>query len=242
MKTFLESNNIQFENNKIKLPVDTQHVKIDIGLSYNAPHSGYWLKHEENLQVFGFEPYPENIECIRRGEKKRNPAHSEPIEPKWINNGFTLVPCALSNCKKQEEMSFYITSRDSGCSSLFQPKANHVGPTKKVIKVPVFSLKHFFELFPWDKMPIIEYIKIDAQGSDLNILKGAEEYLKERVVYITAEADGFQYTGAEDNDNNTIIKFMKQCGFHYINHKHTNDPTFINKRFMDKKKVLIFQE
>lgn len=241
MQAFLESNDVTFKDGKIKLPENTKHVKLDIGLSYNAPHSGYWLKHEEDLQVFGFEPYPENIKNIRRGEKKRNPAHSKPIESKYIDNGFTLVPCALSN-SKETEMSFYVTSRDSGCSSLFQPKEQHVGPLKETIKVKVFRLKQFFDLFPWDNMPIIEYIKIDAQGSDLNILKGAEEYLRERVVYVTCEADGFQYYGADSNNDNEIIKYMKSNGFHYIKHKHTNDPTFINKKFMKHKNVLIFQE
>ena len=78
-------------------------------------------------------------------------------------------------------------------------------------------------------MPIIEYIKIDAQGSDLNILKGAEHYLKERVVYVTAEPDGFQYSGAEESVSGSIVKYMKSIGFHYVRHKNTLDPTFLNK-------------
>jgi len=242
MRSFLESNNIEFENNKIKLKQTTKSVKIDIGLSYNAPQAEQWFKHQTDLQVFGFEPVPENIKSIISGPKKRHPSHGDPLSFKYIQNkDFNLIPCALSNNKKKEEMNFYVTSRDTGCSSLFQPKANHVGPTKQVIKVPVFSLKHFFDLFPWDKMPIIEYIKIDAQGSDLNILKGAEHYLQERVVFITAEPDGFQYTGAEDSTVNSIVNYMKSIGFHHVRHRNTQDPTFLNKKYMDKQKIHISQ-
>ena len=238
MKTFLQSNNIQFENNKIKLNKNINRVKIDIGLSYHAPQSAIWLHNEKDLQVFGFEPYPQNVEYIKMG--KDNPIQSTyKVEKKNIEDGsFVLIPCALSN--KIGKLNFYVTD-DPGCSSLFQPKKNIVSPIRDIIKVPVFSLKHFFDLFPWDKMPIIEYIKIDAQGADLNILKGAEEYLTERVVYVTAEADGFQYIGAESSNTKLMVKYMKSIGFHHIKHKNTKDPTFLNKKFMDQKYAFIYQ-
>ena len=224
MEDFLKENNIEFENNKIKIKNTTKSVKIDIGLSWNAPHSIYWLERQKDLEVFGFEPVSENIKSVKN---------------RITNKNFHLIPCALSNNKEKKDINFYVTKNDMGCSSLFQPK---VIPVKKVIKVPVFSLKHFFDLFPWDKMPIIEYIKIDAQGSDLYILKGAEDYLQKRVVYITAEPDGYQYKGAEETNVSAITNYMKTIGFDYINHKDTMDPTFLNKNFIDKKSVQIYQK
>ena len=238
-ETFLKSNGVQFENNKIKLNDNIEHVKIDIGLSHHAPHSGVWLNKQKNLQVFGFEPYPEHIEYIKLGDKSPMGA-THRVDIRNIEDGtFVLVPCALSD--KEGKISFYITENDSGCSSLFAPKKECVGPTKEVIKVPVFTLKNFFDLFPWDKMPIIEYIKIDAQGSDLNIIKGAENYLKERVVFVTGEADGLVYKGAESLTTKSLVKYMKSIGFYHIKHKNTKDPTFINKKFMDKKNTYICQ-
>ena len=71
MEAFLKSNNVKFENNKIKLNKNIEHVKIDIGLSHHAPHSGIWLDKQKHLQVFGFEPYPKHIEYIKMG--KRSP-------------------------------------------------------------------------------------------------------------------------------------------------------------------------
>jgi len=45
---------------KFDIPDKCIHVKLDIGLSYNAPQSQSWLSKEPNLMVFGFEPNPES--------------------------------------------------------------------------------------------------------------------------------------------------------------------------------------
>lgn len=90
----------------------------------------------------------------------------------------------------------------------------------------------FFDNFPWDRFSYIDYIKIDAQGSDLNILKSAGNYLSERVVYVTAEPDGNQYIGAYDCNVENITNFMDSINFMKINHPNTIDPTFINKKFL----------
>ena len=44
---------------KISIPENIKHVKLDIGLSYSAPMSQYWLSHEEDLIVFGFRAPPD---------------------------------------------------------------------------------------------------------------------------------------------------------------------------------------
>ena len=46
-----------------------------------------------------------------------------------------------------------------------------------------YSLYYFLNQIPYDKFPVISYIKIDTQGADLNVLKSAGKYLSERVVY-----------------------------------------------------------
>ena len=95
---------------------------------------------------------------------------------------------------------------------------------------------------PWDKFEYIDYIKIDAQGCDLNILKSAGHYLQERVVYITAEADGHYYNGAEECNQDNIDNYMKSQNFERINHRNTSDPTYINKKYIHlKDKIWIHQ-
>lgn len=47
------------------------------------------------------------------------------------------------------------------------------------------------------------------------------------------EAETSQYTGAEDNNLDNMVKYMESIGFNYINHANTHDPTFVNKKFQD---------
>ena len=226
------------------IPKNCTHIKLDIGLSYNAPQSQSWLKKEDNLMVFGFEPNPDSVKCIQNGNiQKRNPSHGEPLQQKYINEQrFKLLPFALSNVEKQEEMTFYVNSNDTGTSSLFNHNEKELGKIEKIIKVSVISLKMFFDEFPWNRISYIDYIKIDAQGSDLNILKGAGNYLKERVVYVTAEPDGNQYIGADECNVDNITNYMISQNFVKINHPNTIDPTYVNKKFKDiAKKIYISQ-
>ena len=217
------------------IPHYCNHIKIDIGLSYNAPQSQSWLKKEDDLMVFGFEPNPDSINCIQNGNiQKRHPVHGEPLQQKYINEKrFKLLPFALSNVVKQETMNFFVNSNDCGTSSLFDHDQNYLGKIEKVVKVPVISLKMFFDEFPWNRFEYIDYIKIDAQGSDLNILKGAGDYLKDRVVFVTAEPDGNQYNGASECNVVNITNYMVSQNFIRINHSNTTDPTFVNKKFTD---------
>jgi FkbM family methyltransferase len=215
------------------IPSNCTHIKLDIGLSYSAPQSQSWLSKESDLMVFGFEPNPESVKCIKNGNiQKQNPSHGEPLDSKFINEKrFQLIPVALSNVSKQEKMNFYVNSNDCGTSSLFKHDEKYLGPIKKTITVPVLSLKMFFDNFPWERFNYIDYIKIDAQGSDLNILKGAGEYLKDRVVFVTAEPDGYQYFDADECNTDNITNYMLSQNFTRINHPNTVDPTYLNNKF-----------
>lgn len=41
---------------------------------------------------------------------------------------------------------------------------------KKKIKIPVFKLKYFLSKIDWNKFKYIEFLKIDTQGNDINVL------------------------------------------------------------------------
>lgn len=218
------------------IPTTCTHVKLDIGLSYNAPQSQSWLSYEDSsLMVFGFEPNPESIACItNKNNQKQHHSHGECLQYKYIDEGrFMLQPCALSSVETPATMKFYISNNDCGTSSLYPNDESRLGKIKSVIDVPVYSLKMFFDGFPWDRFQYIDYIKIDAQGSDLNILKSAGSYLSERVVYVTAEGDGDYYIGANECSAKNIISYMESQGFVLIHHPNTRDPTFVNKQYIE---------
>ena len=214
------------------IPLNIVNIKLDVGLSYSAPQSNDWLSNEPKLFVFGFEPNPESVQNIlRKNIIKRNPGHGEPLKNEYIETRFRLIPFALANVTQPITTNFYAMTNDIGTSSLYKPVDSRLGQVKSVIKVPVYSLKHFFDLFPWDRFEYIDYIKIDAQGADLDIIKGAGDYLKDRVVFITAEAETKSYFGCSHNTTENMIQYLKEQGFEKINHPNTCDPTFLNNKY-----------
>jgi FkbM family methyltransferase len=229
-----------------KIPSHKKRIKIDVGLSYYAPHTQNWFENDnkdDSLYVFGFEPNKFNCEIINNKNiiKRERDGDGKALSDEFINTDhFQLIPVALSN--KTGFLDFYCTNLYS-CSSLYYPIDNGIGPIIEITKVPVFTLKNFFDLFDWNRFPIIEYIKIDAQGADLDILIGAENYLQERVVYITAEPESRQYNNCQHNTAENMNNYLESKGFIPINHPNTVDPTFINKNFIHlKDSIYIFQD
>lgn len=224
------------------IPSFIKRIKIDVGLSYSAPQSQVWLNQDKDLFVFGFEPNPESIQSLQSPViQKQQPYHGEPLSQE-NKNRFHLVPVALSDVEQKQDMDFYMTTIDCGSSSLFKPK-EELGPIKAKVTVPVYSLAHFFETFPFDRFPYIEYIKIDAQAADLNIIKGAKHYLSERVVFVTLEPHGCQYEGGDDCTEENIETYMAQNNFLQIQHPNTGDPTFVNRKFLDvANSIFIYQK
>ena len=192
------------ENQKIKLPDWCKRVNIDVGTSINAPYSEIWLKEDPELCVFAFEPNPYNIEFLKTGGNIW-PIH---LDPERINKSFFVSECALSNGKARKS-KFYCTDGDSGTSSLFEPTKI---PVKEVVDVSLITLKNFFDLFPWGSINTIHHLKIDAQSSDFNIIKGCSTYLKDKVLEVTVETD----TGDHYNNNENPVEmknYIENMGF-----------------------------
>jgi FkbM family methyltransferase len=217
-------------NNKIIIPSWVKHIKFDIGLSYSAPNSQTWIVHQPDTLVFGFEPNPSSVQRILSPNNYKNDvSHGEVLDFAFVNYNFFLIPVALSNTSA-ESLPFYVTHIDEGCSSLLKPKEYCI-PIKEIISVPVFTLEDFFSLLPLDSIDYIEYIKIDVQGMDLNVIKGAGKYLTEKVVYVTAECESNQYETTFNNTPEYLTEYMNSIGFSAIQHPNCSDPTFINNKF-----------
>jgi len=249
----LKNNNVKFDSNdKIIFDDNIKHVKIDVGLSFDAPHSQNWIdqdiNNENNTFFFGFEPNINWINYIKSPIKNNNfndfHTYTTPLKYEHLYNKFFIVPIALGNVNAPQYMDFYTPAASEGCCSLLPPNPNsNLGCIVNTYKVPVFNLSDFFDLIPFDKIECIDYLKVDVQGYDINVLKGAGNYLSEKVVYVTAEPEVNQYLNSEENSTQNILNYMESLGFLYINHPNTIDPTFINKKFIDRKdKVYIWQK
>ena len=226
---------IPFVNDKIKINTNIKKIKLDIGIAIEAIHTEDWLNKDKNdLLVFGFEPLPY---CIDETKKYFSQPISKwkstnIIDTNWLNNNFLIVPVALGK-STSENVPFYVTTNNIGCSSILAPSfPTQVGINlEKIIHVSMFKLSDFFELLPLDDIEYIEYIKVDVQGTDLEVIKSGGKYISEKVVYVTMEPETTTYVNAENNSINEMIKYMESIGFTYITHPNTHDPTFLNKRF-----------
>ena len=246
-KLHIRLKDINFTMNKydnIVVPYNCKHVKLDIGLSYNASISNKWLIKESDVLVLGYEPVINNcnnILSINNGI----PHHflDFVLEKKFIEEKrFQLFNYALDNVNELKEGEIIVNKIDTGTSSLYSHNQTTLGPIDYKQPVQIISLKMIFDKFPWDRFEYIDYIKIDAQGSDLNILKSAGDYLKEKVVYVTAEPDGHYYIGAENNTEENITSYMESQNFERINHPFTVDPTYINKKFSNMKDEIFIHQ
>jgi FkbM family methyltransferase len=208
--------------NDLTIPDNITHVKIDVGLGMYNINSTNWLCNEPNLFVFMFDPNNDSISSSVSSMKNR---FNIP------DDRYKVFPIALSNVDEPKNMDFYSMELDGGTSSLYKPIDQNLGHVKQMSCVSVFSLKHFFDLFPWERFEYIEYIKIDAQGADLDIIKSAGSYLKDRVVYITAEPEDLQYENCSSNTAYNMEQYLITQDFIKILHPNTRDPTFLNKKF-----------
>ena len=240
LKELLIKTGIPFENGKIAIPSRFRRIKFDIGIAIEAIHTEDWLnKNPNDLLVFGFEALPLCVEKTRQyfqqpHSKWKN--RNQHIDISWLDNAFHIIPVALG--KETGIADFFVTtSNNIGCSSLLRPNdtlltAHGIALDHK-IQVPVFRLCDFFELLPMDKIDHIEYIKIDVQGTDLEVLQSGSHFISEKVVFVTMEAETNTYHGASENSIEQMVKYMSRIGFDYISTPTTNDPTFLNRKFKD---------
>jgi FkbM family methyltransferase len=210
--------------NKIVIPNWAKHIKLDIGLGRHPIYSANWLQTQPDTLIFGFEPNPVALSWIDKNTFFLQDDRK---------NKFFPIPVALSS--QSSELTFYVTEPWHESSSLLKPKQSTLSMIKsdvKIIKVPGFKLSDFFDLLPLDCIDHIEYIKIDAQGVDLDIVKSGKDIIQSKVVYITLEADGHYYENSDSNVSE-IDSYMESIGFLKVKHPNVLDPTYLNKKFED---------
>jgi FkbM family methyltransferase len=225
-------NQILDTNKKIKIPEECNRVLLDIGTSYNAPNTHVWTQETEDVCVFAFEPNPFNIKCLKEG-RWIGSSWQNPLQLNVENLGkkVFLIESALSDGKPRYS-DFYCTEEDPGTSSVYEPTYISV---KEKVEVPVITLKDFFDLFPWDKISFIEHIKIDAQSSDFDIVKGMGEHIK-NVLYLTVECNTIDSNNVQQynnpNENPLMMKeYIESHGFECQRWK--NNGVFYNTNMKD---------
>lgn len=209
------------KNGELFIPDNIKQLKIDVGLSYNAPYSQLWMRENKDRFVIGFEPNLESVGSILTGYHSQNNSNPKRLrlDTKYINNQFYLIPCAIDNVKELSYLDFYSTKNDVGCSSLYQPVDPNWINTKTT--VPCISLSMFLDLIDWNRFQYIEHIKVDAQGNDLRVIKSIDKYFP-KIVYITVESgnerDVYKCDKKDSgHSHQELIKYMSDNNFNLIN-------------------------
>lgn len=140
---------------------------IDIGCRWGFAERFLDKKFHRVMKVFGFDPDKE--ECARLQAFYKD-------QPEGYIN---CVPMGLAG--KTGKRDLYVT-KEPACSSLYPPRqdlaknypALAVIETEKVIQVDVITLEEWAQS---SGLKTLDYIKVDTQGSELEILKAAGPYL-----------------------------------------------------------------
>lgn len=153
-------------------PTEEPLVVLDIGARWGVFES--WSQFVPDVQVTGFEP--DAAECARLNAKA----------PDWVR----YYPIALG---RSESEGTLVVTVEPACSSLYEPRIDlisHVpqlGIMTPVERQPVglVALDNFMDQ---SRHTPAQVLKLDTQGSELDVLKGAEHTL-ESVELIEVEVE-----------------------------------------------------
>ena len=201
-KTF----DFDFVNKKIKLG---KKIRFDIGTSISAPVSRLWFNHLNDIYVIGIEPNPNCYDKENSWEGKiwniKNEFENHPQGENYYH-----IIAACDDIDDVYDKQFYLLNGNVGCSSLLEPKiANLKGCSiDKIINVETFPMYKLLDNLNYE---LIELVKIDAQGKDLDIVKSFKNHIK-NVCYLDVEDDSTaQYINAAKHED--IVEYISQNGF-----------------------------
>ena len=186
-------------------------LRLDIGTSINAPVSKYWLDNENNIFVIGFEPNPNCVfkDNYWNGQYMNITSIFKEYSKK--EDYYHLI-CGIDNVEDPTKADLFLTTNNTGCSSLLEPIIENISGCEFDGKIPVelISAKWFLDRINYD---LIEMVKIDAQGKDLDIVKSFKNHLKQ-VVFLDVEGDSTRFYRNAPNEReiiNTIEAFGFKC-------------------------------
>lgn len=157
-----------------KLKAALYHVRnfecaIDVGA-----HVGLWtriLSKHFNC-VMAFEPVPQHIECFKRNLEDLLGTVERPGK-------VTLLPYALGS--HQATVHLCINIENSGASYVEPMTTMQVAHEQHVVS---FRDQYALDSFPY---PQVDFIKIDVEGYELEVVKGAERTIKTHKPVIVVE-------------------------------------------------------
>jgi hypothetical protein len=224
------------------IPPWARRLKIDVGMSENAPHSEWWLSDDPYLCVLGFEPASKARERIQSYSSE----YQVKLIPERIGKSLFLIPLALGNYPYGLYNSELFITRSLGCCSFLEPTSLEsdlqvIGKETVLASSLDFVLSHIN--LQTTRYGVIDHLKTDCQGYDFMVMQGAKRSL-ESICVVTKESETGQYQGSTLNSIKKSIEFFGDFGFDLLTDDlirkckidskkfDVQDPTFINRRFI----------
>lgn len=218
-------------------------LHIDIGAN-DGKAAIHYARFEPNTFVIAFEPVPTLVERIK-------------YESSHLKN-IMVIESAVSNVEGEQILNVSPPSKmygDFACSSFLDFSDNSKtewidrDDFKVIQQIPVKVIR-LDNFFIYNDITKVDYLKIDTQGNDLNVLKGCGELLS--IIYKgeleAASKKDVLYKG--QNTQEESIKFLEENGFEIIsinpNDIHTNEVNIVfqnkNPKKAKYKKIVEFYD
>ena len=165
-----------------------------------------------------------------------DPSHRE-AEEKYD----TFIRACVDNVESPREEDLYIHDKDDQAHSLCISVLEDGGtgefyPADSRRKVWVLNLNTIIDYHWWlfDEQ-IIHFLKIDAEGKDLDIVESLSQENLKRIKYIALECKNGAPRYEGDRDIDECIKYMKSIGFDVSfrwdahNNTQLSDVVFVNR-------------
>ncbi|PRP88530.1 ubiquitin C-terminal hydrolase L3 [Planoprotostelium fungivorum] len=209
----------------IKLPSKVSRLWLDVGAHRESMMCRPALLEQDDLAVIAFEPLYDNwghLNIKNHHERLFSfPAAVSPIE------GYQAFRRAGTDmCSSLKGVNPEAIRKDwpGGCTE-----------TSLTYEVPTVRLETIIEMVPSDIA--IEFLKVDAQGSDLDVIKSAGKLLS-RISTIVVEVQLLRPLYAESATEQDFIDYFKIHGFKHTQTKIQNlEKTEANMLFVNSKMV-----
>ena len=164
---------------------------VDVGASFGQSAAHYIMAFPK-AEIHCFEPVPETMSILRKrlGKEQRVHFHQEAL-------GQEVGECEM-----------HILSDLSMSTTQLDPRDAHM--EKASVMVRMSNLNDMAQEL---NIAHIDLLKIDTEGTDLNVLKGASALLKERRIRFVQVEVGMNPTNYRHVDLQRVREFMEPMGY-----------------------------
>lgn len=175
---------------KHSFDIKEKDVVVDIG-AHIGMFAIYAAHKAKNGKVISFEPFIKNYELLESNAK--------------INNLKNLKTQNVAVGKKNGQQRLYLSpDNNTGGHSLYLKTENN----DSFVDIPTISYNSMIENYKLDK---IDYLKLDCEGAEYDILFNASKQAISKIEKIVMECHPHK-----DNTKEKMIEFLKDSGFELI--------------------------